>query len=37
MFQNSIGVQVPDILLPREGVSMEKMGGCCLRPVHLAT
>ena len=24
MFQNSIGVQVPDILLPREGVSMEK-------------
>ena len=24
MFKNSIGVQVPDILLPREGVSMEK-------------
>ena len=24
MFNNSIGVQVPDILLPREGVSMEK-------------
>lgn len=24
MFQNSIGVQVPDILLPRKGVSMEK-------------
>ena len=24
MFKNSIGVKVPDILLPHEGVSMEK-------------
>ena len=32
---SDIGIQIPQVYLPKSGVDFKEMGGHCLRPIHL--